>query len=166
MILQLRRVACQCFQHRQSTRDQITLDGASTHRQPGIGKPKSNGMNHNAASSFMARLSVHGETVADYVRRATDSGEYCELTYRLMSDGVLLQQKSWTRYIEGWSKQVTSKSPWRVAKVAPEITANPDLLVTHHGFQKKEHYPTSLSKNIRPRSWSTVANDGTRGATW
>lgn len=34
----------------------------------------------------MARLSVHGDTVANYVRHSTDSGEHCEVTYRLMSD--------------------------------------------------------------------------------
>lgn len=91
----------------------------------------------------MAKLSVHGEPVADYVRHSTDSEKYCEVTYRLMSDGDLLQQKSWTRFIEGWSKQVTSKSPWKIAKVAREIKANPDLLLTQ-GFQKKERHPTSL----------------------
>ncbi len=92
----------------------------------------------------MARLSVHGESVADYIRRSTNLGEYCEVTYRLMSDGVLLQQTSWARYTKVWSRRAISKSPWKVAKVAPEIKANPDLLVTDHGFQKKEHYPTSL----------------------
>ncbi|MGA7171240.1 MAG: hypothetical protein WBX08_18945, partial [Candidatus Sulfotelmatobacter sp.] len=61
----------------------------------------------------MAKISVHGEPIADYVRRSANSGEYCEVTYRLMADGELLHQKSWTRYIEGWSKQVTSRSPWK-----------------------------------------------------
>ncbi len=92
----------------------------------------------------MARLSVHGDTVANYVRHSTDSGEHCEVTYRLMSDGVLLQQTLWARYSKVWSRQAISKSLWKIAKVTPEIKANPDLLVTYHGFQKKEHYPTSL----------------------
>ena len=96
----------------------------------------------------MAKISVHGEPVADYVRRTTNSVEYCEVTYRLMADGALLQQKSWARYIEGWSKQVTSKSPWEIAKVTPEIKANPDLLLTQ-GFQKRND--TRLhSKRPRP----------------
>jgi hypothetical protein len=81
--------------------------------------------------------------VADYVRHGRDSGAYCEVTYRLMSDGVLLQQTLWTRYSKFWSRQAISKSPWKHAKVMPAIKANPDLLLTQ-GFQKKERYPTSL----------------------
>ena len=86
----------------------------------------------------MTKLNLHGETVADYVRHSTHSGEYCEVTYRLMSDGVLLQQTLWAR-----SKQAISKSPWKIAKVTPAIKANPDLLLTQ-GFQKMERYPSSL----------------------
>ena len=36
--------------------------------------------------------------VADHVRHNTNSGEYCEITYRLVSDGVLLKLKTWDRY--------------------------------------------------------------------
>jgi hypothetical protein len=60
-----------------------------------------------------------------------------------MSDGILLQQTSWTRYSKVWARQAISKSSWKLAKVTPEIKANPDLLLTQ-GFQKKERYPTSL----------------------
>jgi len=77
---------------------------------------------------------VHGEPVADYVRRSTNPGD-CEVTYRLMSDGVLLQQTAWPRR-EARSKRATYKSRWKIAKVTPEIRANPDLLLTH-GFQKE-----------------------------
>ena len=48
----------------------------------------------------MAKLSIHGEPVADYVRRNTHPGEHCEVTYRLMSDGVLLKQMVWTRTVK------------------------------------------------------------------
>jgi len=85
----------------------------------------------------MAKLSIHGEPVADYVRRRTNPGEHCEVTYRLMSDGVLLKQTAWTRNSEARAKQATSKSSWKIAKVTPEIKANPDLLLIH-GFEKKE----------------------------
>ncbi|MGA2924309.1 MAG: hypothetical protein ABSE28_24700 [Candidatus Sulfotelmatobacter sp.] len=92
----------------------------------------------------MTKLNLHGEPVADYVRHSTNSGEYCELTYRLMSDGVLLKLMAWGQYSEARVKQATSyKSGWRIAKVTPEIMANPDLLLTQ-GFKKKERYPTSL----------------------
>jgi hypothetical protein len=37
----------------------------------------------------MARLDIHGETVAD--RRSTNLEESFEVTYRLMSDGVFLK---------------------------------------------------------------------------
>ncbi|MGA2425250.1 MAG: hypothetical protein ABSG07_14700 [Terriglobales bacterium] len=45
----------------------------------------------------MTKLYVHGEPVADYVGRSTNPGD-AEVTYRLMSDGVLLKQTVWTRY--------------------------------------------------------------------
>jgi hypothetical protein len=44
----------------------------------------------------MAKLSVHGEPVADYVRRSTNLGD-CEVTCRLMSDGVFLKQTVWSK---------------------------------------------------------------------
>jgi hypothetical protein len=92
----------------------------------------------------MTKLNPHGEPVADYVRHTTNSGEYCEVTYRLMSDGVLLKLMAWGRYSEARVKQATSyKSGWKIAKVTPEIMASPDLLLTQ-GFQKKDRYPTSL----------------------
>jgi hypothetical protein len=91
----------------------------------------------------MGKLNLHGEPVADYVRHSTNSGEYCEVTYRLMSDGVLLKLKTWGRHREARPKQTAYKSGWKIAKVTPEIKANPDLLLTH-GFRKKERYPTSL----------------------
>jgi len=84
----------------------------------------------------MAKLCIHGEPVADYVRRSTNPGEDCAVTCRLMSDGVLLLQTAWPRR-EARSKQATYKSSWKIAKVTPEIKANPDLLLTH-GFEKKE----------------------------
>jgi len=34
----------------------------------------------------MSKLRIHGEPVADYVRRSTNPGEHCEITYRLISD--------------------------------------------------------------------------------
>ena len=34
-------------------------------------------------------------------------------------------------------KQTEYRSGWKIAKVTPEIKANPDPLLTH-GFQKKE----------------------------
>lgn len=89
---------------------------------------------HTETDVVMARLYVHGEPVADYVRRSTNPGD-CEVTYRLMSDGVLLQQTAWPRR-EARSKRATYKSRWKIAKVTPEIRANPDLLLTH-GFQKE-----------------------------
>jgi hypothetical protein len=85
----------------------------------------------------MVKLYVHGEPVADYVRRSANPGEPCAVTYRLMSDGVLLQQTAWTRYSEGRVKQMMYKSGWKIAKVTPEIKANRDLLL-NDGFQKKE----------------------------
>ncbi|MGA2885945.1 MAG: hypothetical protein ABSE80_12455 [Halobacteriota archaeon] len=92
----------------------------------------------------MTKLNLHGEPVADYVRHSTNSGEYCEVTYRLMSDGVLLKLMAWGRYSEARGKPATSyKSGWKIAKVTPEITANPDLLLTQ-GFQKRARHPTSL----------------------
>lgn len=91
---------------------------------------------------IMSKLSVHGKPVADYVRRSTTSGEFDEVTYRLMSDGVLLKQTTWTRYGEGRAKRPTSRGPWKIAKVTPRIKANPDLLLSD-GFQKKL-YPTSV----------------------
>jgi hypothetical protein len=91
----------------------------------------------------MGKLNLHGEPVADYVRHSTDSGEYCEVTYRLMSDGVLLKLKTWGRHREARPKPTAYKSGWRIPKVTPEIKANPDLLLTR-GFQKKQRYPTSL----------------------
>ena len=91
----------------------------------------------------MTKLNLHGEPVADYVRHSTNSGEYCEVTYRLMSDGVLLKLMAWGRYSEARVKQATSyKSGWKIAKVTLEIKANPDLLL-NHGFRKQERYPTS-----------------------
>jgi hypothetical protein len=83
----------------------------------------------------MARLSTHGERVADYGRRSTNLGKSREIIYRLMSDGVLLKQTVWSRYRGARPKQ---KSPWKIAKVPPEIRANPDLLLTH-GFQKEQY---------------------------
>jgi hypothetical protein len=85
----------------------------------------------------MAKLRIHGEPVADYVRRSTNPGEPCDVTYRLMSDGVLLKQTAWARQGKSQVKRLTYKSGWKVAKLTPAITANPDLLLTH-GFQKKE----------------------------
>ena len=84
----------------------------------------------------MAKLSIHGEPVADYVRRSTNPGDG-EVTYRLMSDGVFLKQKVWSRTVKLGPNRRPYKSGWRIAKVTPEIKANPDLLLTH-GFQKKE----------------------------
>jgi hypothetical protein len=57
-----------------------------------------------------------------------------------MSDGILMQQTAWTRHKE--AKLGTYKSLWKIAKVTPEIKANPDLLLTQ-GFQKKERFPIS-----------------------
>ena len=85
----------------------------------------------------MTKLSVHGKPVADYVRRSTNLGKPREVIYRLMSDGVLLKQTVWTRYGETRPKQDAAKSSWKIAKVPPEIKANPDLLLSH-GFQKQE----------------------------
>ena len=84
----------------------------------------------------MAKLSIHGEPVADYVGRCTNPGKRRAISYRLMSDGVLLKQTFWTRHTGARSKQVTHRSGWKIAKVTPEIRANPDLLLTH-GFQKE-----------------------------
>jgi hypothetical protein len=84
----------------------------------------------------MAKLYVHGEPVADYVQRTTNPGDP-EVTYRLMSDGVLLKQTAWTRYSLVRIKQVTHKSGWKIAKVTPDIRANPDLLLSQ-GFQKMD----------------------------
>jgi len=83
----------------------------------------------------MTKLHVHGEPVADYVGRSTNPGD-AEVTYRLMSDGVLLKQTARTRYSEVRIKQVTHKSGWKIAKVTPEIRANHDLPLTQ-GFQKE-----------------------------
>jgi hypothetical protein len=84
----------------------------------------------------MAKLSVHGEPVADYVRRSSAAGESRKVIYRLMSDGVLLHQTAWTRYSEArTTKRMTSKSSWKIAKVTTAIKANPDLLL-RDGFQK------------------------------
>jgi len=85
----------------------------------------------------MAKLCVHGEPVADYVRRSTTPGEPCEVAYRLMSDGVLLKRTVWIRYSEALAKPATYKSRWKIAKLTLEIKANPDLLLSH-GFRKKE----------------------------
>lgn len=85
----------------------------------------------------MAKLRIHGELVADYVRRSAVRGEPCEVVYRLMSDGVLLKQTAWTRYSEDRVKQMTYRSGWKIARLTPDIMANPDLLLTD-GFQKKE----------------------------
>ena len=85
----------------------------------------------------MAKLCVHGEPVADYIRQSTTPGEPCEVAYRLMSDGVLLKRTVWGRYNEALAKPATYKSKWRIAKVKAEIKANPDLLL-RHGFHKKE----------------------------
>ncbi len=71
-----------------------------------------------------------------------DSGEHCEVTYRMMADGILLQQISWARYSTVSFKQAISKSPWNLAKVTAAIKANPDLLLTQ-GFHKMERYPSS-----------------------
>ncbi|MGB8866992.1 MAG: hypothetical protein WCC71_23110, partial [Candidatus Sulfotelmatobacter sp.] len=63
----------------------------------------------------MTKLNLHGEPVADYVRHSTNSGEYCEVTYRLMSDGVLLKLMAWGRYSEARGKPATSyKSGWKI----------------------------------------------------
>ena len=56
------------------------------------------------------------------------------MTYRLMSDGVFLEQTVWSKL--GPNRR-PHKSGWEIAKVTPEIKANPDLLLTH-GFQKNE----------------------------
>jgi len=85
----------------------------------------------------MAKLSIHGEPVVDYVRHPTNPGEHCEVAYRLMSDGVLLKQTVWTRTVKLGPNRRPCKSGWKIAKVRPEIMANPDLLLTR-GFQKKE----------------------------
>jgi hypothetical protein len=85
----------------------------------------------------MTKLRIHGEPVADYVRRSTNPGEHREVVYRLMSDGVLLKQTAWARHGESRVKQMTHKSGWKVAKVTPDIKDNPDLLLTQ-GFQKME----------------------------
>jgi hypothetical protein len=69
----------------------------------------------------MVKLSIHGEPVADYVRRSTNPGEHCEVTYRLMSDGVLLMQTAWARTVMlGPSRRPSYKSGWKLAKVTPE----------------------------------------------
>ena len=47
-----------------------------------------------------------------------------------MSDGVLLKQTAWSHYTVDRVQQMTYKSGWKVAKVTPDITANPDLLLT------------------------------------
>jgi hypothetical protein len=85
----------------------------------------------------MVKLCIHGEPVADYVRRSTNPGEHCEVTYRLMSDGVLLMQTAWARTVMLGPSRRPYKSGWKIAKVTPEIKANPDLLLTH-GFEEKE----------------------------
>ena len=94
-----------------------------------------------AIGIIMSRLSAHGEPVADYVRRSAAAGESRKVIYRLMSDGELLHQTAWTRYSEARTKQMTSKSDWKIAKVTTAIKANPDLLL-RDGFQKRERYPT------------------------
>jgi len=51
---------------------------------------------------------MHGEPVADYVRRSSAAGESRKVIYRLVSDGVLLHQTAWTRYSEArTTKQMT-----------------------------------------------------------
>ena len=60
-----------------------------------------------------------------------------------MSDGVLLKLTDWGGCSEARPKQTAYKGSWKIAKVTPEIKANPDLLLTH-GFQKKERHPTLL----------------------
>jgi len=83
----------------------------------------------------MAELRVHGEPVAEYIRRSTNP-EDCEVTYRLMSDGVLLKQTVWSRTVKLGPNRRPYKSGWKIAKVMPDIKANPDLLLTH-GFHKE-----------------------------
>jgi len=84
----------------------------------------------------MVKLYVHGEPVADYVRRRTNPGDP-EVTYRLMSDSVFLKQTVWTRTVKLGPNRRPYKSGWKLAKVTPDIKANPDLLLTH-GFEKQE----------------------------
>jgi hypothetical protein len=82
----------------------------------------------------MAKLDIHGKTVAEYVRRSTNPGGSCEVTYRLMTDGMLMKRTIWTRTV---NLGQPNNSGWKSAKVKPEIRANPDLLLIR-GFQKNE----------------------------
>jgi hypothetical protein len=84
----------------------------------------------------MTKLAIHGEQVADYVRRTANPGDP-EVSYRLMSDGVFLKQTAWTCTVKLGPNRRPYKSKWKVAKVTPEIKSNPDLLLTQ-GFQKME----------------------------
>ncbi len=84
----------------------------------------------------MAKFYVHGEPVAEYIRRSTNP-EDCDVIYRLMSDGVFLKQTVWPRTVKIGPNRRPYKSGWKIAKVTPEIKANPDLLLTQ-GFQKME----------------------------
>jgi hypothetical protein len=83
--------------------------------------------------SKMAKFFVHGEPLADYVRRTTNPGDP-EVTYRLMSDGALLKQTAWPRTVKLGANR-SRKSNWKIAKVKPEIRADLDFLLTQ-GFQK------------------------------
>ena len=74
----------------------------------------------------------------DYVRHSTDSGKCCDITYRLMSDGILLQQTSWPRYSKVRARQAISKSSRKIAKVTTEIKANPDLLLTQDSKRRSD----------------------------
>lgn len=104
-------------------------------------------------SAFMAKLSMHGEPVADYVRRSTNLGKSREVMYRLMSDGMLLKQTVWSRYGEARLKQGAVKSHWKIAKVPLEIRANPDLLLTD-GFQEGAIPHSTLDEFPRALFWA------------
>jgi hypothetical protein len=84
----------------------------------------------------MAKLSIHGEPVAEYVRCSTSPGEPREVCYRLMSDGVFLKQTAWPRTVKLGPNRRRYKSGWKIAKVTPDIKRNPDLLLIQ-GFQKE-----------------------------
>ena len=75
-----------------------------------------------------------------------------------MSDGVLLKRTAWGRYSEARPKQTAYKGSWKIAKVTPEIKANPDLLLTH-GFQKKGAIPHFTVDELPRPTFGHVAQE-------
>jgi len=90
----------------------------------------------------MARLRCHGAPVLDYVRRkpGKTAEEFDETTIRLMSDGSLMRQDHSAFLVTGPGfpdRLLKTRGGWKMAKLKPEIMANPDRLI-EHGFVKQQ----------------------------